>query len=1161
MSDTPRQGDVIDPEQARQIDAVCNRFEAAWKSGNPPTIESFLTGWSGSERHVLLRELVLLDVYYRRQCGPPAEADVYHRFTDFDPAWLNESTDGNSGPPAANGTTTLDFQTVSHPDSGEDRVGSLPRCIGDYEIESKIAHGGMGVVYKARQKGLGRVVALKMILAGQLATEAQVRRFHSEAKNTASLEHPNIVPIYEVGEHEGLPFFSMKFIEGGSLAGQSNRYRGDPRAAARLVADAARAVHHAHQRGILHRDLKPANILLDTEGRPHVTDFGLAKRVADALGSTQSGAIIGTAGYMAPEQAAGNARRVTIAADVYSLGAVLYDLLTGRPPFTGDSPMDVVLQALDRDPVPPSRHCPKVPRDLETVCLKCLRKEPQGRYDSADALARDLDHYLAGEPIEARPSGPVERAVRWVRRHPAPAALLAVGTAAVLGLVWGVMSAAANARLAEANGKLEVALAEAEANRREADRLRGVAAEQEARTNRLFYVTQMNLARRAFEEKNLAEALALLDKLRPVRADQEDLRGPEWYDLWQRCGGDQVALRGHTSPVTAVRFSPNGKVIASADSKGEIKLWDAWAERELRTLRGHEGGVTALAFDRDGGRLASAGQDGTVRVWEVVSGRPLACCRGHKGKVLCIAFAPDGQQVAGGGQDGRVLLWDGRKDAEGQIFAETGGPVHSLAFAEGGRRIVAAGNDRVVIWTNDPDAGQKEPSKTFSFANAAEETVFCLSLSDDGRYLAVGLSTEGERPPKGKTAAPKGKVVVWAVMTATRVVSSNTNAPVVSATISPDSLLLAISDWSRRIQTLQSSGGLPFADFQGPAEVTALAFSPDGQRIAAADEDRAVRVWGIAAPVLNATGEVNNAVFAPDGQSVAACVEGEVSLWDARTGAKRGHWRGTLDTWAKYQRVIYSPDGRFLCAGNILRTANTGEERTLRARGKPGLGTSVYSMAFSQDGSLLATAKASFATVYNVRTLDVVYEWEPPSGDLWITAVALSPDGTRLALGCSGMGSLDYQVQVREFPSGRLLLTLERCYSVWDLAFSPDGSLLAAACGDYQREASQRQYGQVRLWDVASGEKVATLRDYPGCVWSVAFSPDGRRLASASGRYSRGDGGEVRIWDLVASQEVARWRDPKNAVMSVAYSPDGKTLVTAERKGSIRLRGATVRKE
>jgi hypothetical protein len=296
-------------------------------------------------------------------------------------------------------------------------VCSLPRPFGAYELLEEIGRGGMGVVYRACQVPLKRTVALKMILAGQLASPDEVRRFRTEAENVARLDHPHIVPIHEVGEQDGQHYFSMKFIEGTNLGQQLKRFTADPRAAAGLVALVARAVHHAHQRGILHRDLKPGNILLDAQGQPHVTDFGLAKRIAEGAGLTLSGAVVGTPPYMAPEQAAGQNRELTTAADVYALGAILYELMTGEPPFKAATALETLRLVVSEAPVRPSCLRAGVPRALERVCLKCLEKRPERRYRSAAALADDLERWLRKEPVRFDEEGRLRRLWWALERH------------------------------------------------------------------------------------------------------------------------------------------------------------------------------------------------------------------------------------------------------------------------------------------------------------------------------------------------------------------------------------------------------------------------------------------------------------------------------------------------------------------------------------------------------------------------------------------------------------------------------------------------------------------------------------------------------------------------------------------------------------------------
>ncbi len=355
---------------------------------------------------------------------------------------------------------------VGPPDAVPDPAALARRSVGDYELLAELGRGGMGVVWRARQKSVRRLVALKMIRAGRFASSAEVQRFRAEAEAIANLDHPNVLPVYEVGEHDGQPYFTMKLVEGGSLAqALSTQHPAlSQKEAARLVADVARAIHYAHQRGILHRDLKPANILLVCGGvvsgewsgsatthhspltthhspltthHPYVTDFGLARRVEGGDGLTSTGEIVGTPSYLAPEVAAGDKGSGTTAADVYGVGAILYELLTGQPPFKAGTPVATLLLVRDQEPARPRDLNPTVPRDLETICLKCLAKEPARRYSSAGAAADDLERWLRGEPIQARPVGLAERAFKWARRRPAAAALVGVTVLAALGLLGG----------------------------------------------------------------------------------------------------------------------------------------------------------------------------------------------------------------------------------------------------------------------------------------------------------------------------------------------------------------------------------------------------------------------------------------------------------------------------------------------------------------------------------------------------------------------------------------------------------------------------------------------------------------------------------------------------------------------------------------------------
>lgn len=420
-------------------------------------------------------------------------------------------------PPAADDPT---------PPSAVCPPGAELRALGDYELIEEIARGGMGVVYRARDTRLGRIVALKMIIAGRLASATDVQRFLREAEAAANLDHPNIVPIYEVGEHAGQPYFTMKLIEGGSLAQQVERLRRDPRATARLLAAVARAVHHAHQRGLLHRDLKPGNVLVDAEGEPHLTDFGLARRLGGDGGMTRTGTAVGTPSYMAPEQAT-DPRATTTAADVYSLGAMLYELLTGQPPFRAEHALETLRLLLEGDPAPPRALDPRIDRDLETICLKCLDRNPGRRYASAAELADDLDRYLRGEPVHARRSGLVERLWRWARRRPVVAALLLSLLAGTCLVTWQWWRAESHlAQLAE-----QYARAEREWTRAEQERARADEGFQHAHQAVNEFCTRVSEGRmrdlpgvQSERQALLRSALAYFERFLRERADDPALR-------------------------------------------------------------------------------------------------------------------------------------------------------------------------------------------------------------------------------------------------------------------------------------------------------------------------------------------------------------------------------------------------------------------------------------------------------------------------------------------------------------------------------------------------------------------------------------------------------------------------------------------------------------
>jgi WD40 repeat protein len=765
---------------------------------------------------------------------PPTNADDPLRTTDHEPIAAPPGRDVTAD--AAPAAPVVEGGTGAYvPGQGLETMGvqseggPVSVSVPGYEIESVLGRGGMGVVYKARHLALKRTVALKMVLAGGHAGPRELARFRIEAEAAARLQHPNIVQIHEVGDADGRPYCALEFVEGGNLAGKLQGKPLPAREAAKLVEALARAMQLAHSRNVVHRDLKPANVLLTADGTPKITDFGLARQMDSDSGATQAGAVMGTPSYMAPEQASGLAHEAGPAADIYALGAILYECLTGRPPFKGKTMVETLDQVRTQEAVPPSRCQAGVPLDLETICLKCLRKEPEKRYTSAAELADDLVRYQRGEPIQARPVGRLERAVKWVKRNPALAALLML---VVLGTLAGFALVLWRLHVEE-----QLRFAAVQAEQREKTQRRKAEAS--------LYLVHVARANREWNNQNVERARHFLS-LCP-----EEPRDWEWYCLYRVCYSVNPFTLKHTQPVWGVSFSPDGKRIASGTGRlgargepplpGEVKLWDAQTGQELLALQGHTGAVRSVVFSPDGQRLASGSDDRTVTVWDVQTGKVVLALKGHTEPVTSVTFSPDGQRIASGSGNA------------GQ------------AFAVGGFDPSKPGE--VKVW--DALTGQQ-----------------LLSLKGDTRTLtSVAFSPDGKRLASGSADRT---VKVWDLQTAQQVLSLQGHKNSVnSVAFSPDGNRIASGSADHTVKVWAAQTGQELLTLQGYRDwVNSVAFSPDGKRLASGSGDHRVKVWDAQTgqellTLQGHTAHVYSVVFSPDGERLASgSHDGTVTVYD-----------------------------------------------------------------------------------------------------------------------------------------------------------------------------------------------------------------------------------------------------------------------------------------
>jgi WD40 repeat protein/serine/threonine protein kinase len=1015
--------------------------------------------------------------------------------------------------------------------------------LGRFRIRRRLGQGAFGMVFLATDPQLGRDVALKVPRPEVLLTGELRERFLLEARAAAGLDHPNLVPVYEAGTIGPLCYIASAYCPGITL-GEWLKERAElppERLAASIVATLADAVGHAHARGVVHRDLKPSNVLLQGKRRdpsdahstvnepggkhnssevelefvPRVTDFGLAKLIGDAAAvgatvavETRTGAVLGTPNYMAPEQASGKNKEIGPAADVYALGVIFYELLTGRPPFRGESLLDTLEQVRTREPLPPGRLRPNLSRDLETICLKCLQKETHKRYESGAAFADDLRRYLAGDPIQARPIRAWERGWKWARRRPAPAALLLVSILAPL-IVAGI-TLAYYAKLTDTNGKLEDSNGQLQqANDDLRDAL--IAKEtQRLQTENLGYVSDMNLAQQDWASARVERLRELLERQPP------NLRGFEWH-YWKRLLDHSVrqTLSGHKGEVWCLACSPGGKLLASGekknrvDKKGTVHLWEAATGRDLGVLGALPTSITAVAFVQRERTVAVGSLSGTVCLFDV-AGRKLNQTLTPQGStVLGFAAVGDRPVLAVARFDGSVEIWDIEKKTQRYTLRENKGRVWAVAFSADGRMLASGGDDGVLrLW--DAEAG-----KLLASSPSHQKGIKGVAFSPDAKHVAAACSD--------------GTIRLW--------------------------------DWNAKTERILIGH---------TREVWSVQFAPDGKALVSASADTTVRVWDISGealfPLKGHKSSVRSALFTPDGRTIVSASEDrDLKLWDANPqySSWKAHDKGVT-------RLAFTPDGSVLATGSedgSIKLWDMATRRLLAA--PPPFRTSIKGLAFAPDGEHLVVAcHDPFVHVYSRRTAKEVARLEGHRQG--VTAIAFSPDGKLLASGdidqrirvwdwqtrqtialCEGhirdiqglafspagnllaSNSEDHTIAVWEAVTGhfRMVLTGHE-KGVTGLAFSSNGQTLSSSSKD----------GTVRVWDVDSGGTRSVLRGHTGPVFCLGFSPDGRTVATTSS--------EMKLWQAATGREMATFNTPV-FLSTMSWAPNGRILVGGGIEGTL----------